>query len=512
MDGDPLSRPLRIAFARLSLETNALSPVHTTIADFERTHLVADPDELLRRCGPDAAEAPGFVKHAELSGFLRAVDDWPDPVELIPLFSAWTVPGGPLSSEAWMHFRSRLLDGLRQAGPLDGVFLSLHGALCVPGVDDPEATLLEAVRNLLGPIPIGVTLDLHANLTPRKVRATSILGAYRTNPHRDHARVGRRVGELLLRTLTGQARPVAAWRTLPLLLGGGNCVDFLNPMRPLYRWMRKAEKDPRVLYVSLFQSQPWLDHPEVGWATHVVTDGDPELAERLAEELADLCWSVRHEQPPEFPDALDAIEQARQARWARRLGTVCMVDASDVVGAGGTGDNTRLLRALLEHATDLGAYFPLRDPVAVDVLWGACEGQRVQLPVGGSLDPDRNVPLPVIGRVRRKMHTDSFGRAVHLQVDHVQVVITEGANLVVKPRFYTQIGLDPWKADVVVVKSLFPFRLFFAPMNRYTLYVRTEGITDFDAALREIPWETPLHPRDDIACWRPTDRRRRGVA
>ena len=508
---NPVSRPLRVAFARLSLESNALSPVWTTLADFERTHLF-DGDELLARCGPDGHEAPGFLRNAELSGFVRAAKDWGGPVELVPLFSAWTVPGGPLSPETWMHFRSRLLRELEEAGTLDAVFLSLHGALCVPGVDDPEGELLTAVRRVVGGIPVGVSLDLHANLTPQKVGMTSIMGAYRTNPHRDHARVGQRVGEMLLRTAVGEVRPVSAWRTLPMLLGGGNNVDFLNPMRPLYRWMRRMERDPRVLYISLFQSQPWLDHPEVGWATHVVTDDDPELAERLADELADLCWSVRHQQPPEFPHALDAIAEAREKRWARRLGTVCMVDASDVVGAGGTGDNTRLLRALLEHATDLRSFVPMRDPEVVHALWDVPAGRRVKLRVGGKLDPDRNESLPVVGEVRKRLATDAFGRVLHVRIDHVELVITEGANLVMKPSFYTQMGLDPWKADIVVVKSLFPFRLFFAPMNRHTIYARTEGITDFDAAIREIPWQTPLFPRDVIEDWRPEDRRRRGIA
>lgn len=506
-----MSRPIRIAFARLSLESNALSPVLTTLADFERTHLV-DGEELLSRCAPDGNEAPGFLKHAELSGLVRAVRGHKGPVELVPLFSAWTVPGGPLAPEAWLTLRSRLLAGLADAGPLDGVFLSLHGALAVPGIDDPEGDLLEGVRGVVGAVPVAVTLDLHANLTPRKTAVTSLIGAYRTNPHRDHARVGQRVAELLLDAVRGRIRPVHAWRTLPLVLGGGNNVDFLQPMRPIYRWMRKMERDPRVLYISLFQSQPWLDHSEVGWSTHVVTDSDPELAERLADELAERCWAVRHQQPPNFPSALEAIDQARRARWARRLGTVCMCDASDVVGAGGTGDNTRLLAALLEHATDLHSYVPVRDPVAVAELWERPDGQRVSLNVGGRLDPGRNSSLPVVGRVRRRIETDNFGRMVHLEVDHVQLVVTEGANLVVKPSFYSRLGLDPWKADVVVVTSLFPFRLFFAAMNRFTIYARTEGITDFDAALREIPWETPVHPRDEVACWRPTDRRRRGVA
>lgn len=506
---DP-ERPLRIAFARLSQETNALSPVLTTLRDFEQVHYV-EGAELLAACEADGMEAPGFLKNAELSGFVKAVRQSGKPVELVPLYSAWMVPSGPMDPEAWLTLRTRLLRGLLDAGPLDGVFLSLHGALAVPGIEDPEGDLLVSIRGALG-VPVAVSLDLHANLTPKKVDGATVLCGYQTNPHRDHARVGQRTGEILLDTLAGKVEPVMRWRTLPLVLGGGKNIDFLNPMRPLYRWMRRKERDPRVLYITLFQNQLWLDHQEAGWSTCVVTDGDPELADALAEELADLCWGVRHEQPPEFPDALEAIARARNARWARRLGTVCMCDASDVVGAGGTGDNTRLLRAILEHGADLTTLFPVRDPVAIDTLWDQPEGRRVHLTVGGRLDPGRNDPLPVTGRVGAKAVQDGFGRTRVLHVDNVAIVLTEGPNLVMRPRFYQALGLDVWKADVVVVKSLFPFRIFFAPMSRQTIYARTEGITDFDAALREIAWENPVYPRDELECWRPTDRRRRGVA
>ncbi|TVQ86274.1 MAG: M81 family peptidase [Deltaproteobacteria bacterium] len=501
----------RIAYARISLESNALSPVFTTLKDFERTHLRSG-QELHQACLPGGDEAPGFLRNAELSGLVRAALRWKGPVELVPLFSAWTVPGGPMSRETYDHFVDRLLSELTEAGDVDGVFLALHGALCVPGVGDPEGELLAKVRAQVGSVPIAVTFDLHANLTRLKVESVDLICAYRTNPHRDHAQVGERCANLLLRTLAGEIRPTLAWRSLPVVLGGGKNVDFLQPMRRLYRWMNRQERHDRVLYVNLFQNQLWLDHEEVGWATCVLTDGSPDIADRLADELAELCWEVRHEQPPVFPGPEEAIEIARQARWARRLGTVCMCDASDIVGAGGTGDNTRLLRALLEGAADLNIHFPVRDPVAIERLWGEPLGRRVSLPVGGTLDPGRNEPLPLRGRLLHRYQSDVFGRMALLQVDHVKVVITEGANLVMRPRFYKQIGLDPWKADVVVVKSLFPFRIFFAPMNRRTIYVRTQGITDFDAAMREIPWTHPVHPRDRVEDWRPADRRRRGLA
>lgn len=499
----------RIAFARLAQESNALSPVTTTLADFERTHLV-EGEALLAACQPGAREVPAFLKNAELSGFVRAAAR--HGIEPVPLFSAWAVPGGPLDRQVFQDFQDRLLADLDRVGPVDGVFIALHGALCVRDLDDPEGRLLAAVRARVGPeVPVGVTMDLHANLTLRKVDGNTLIGAYRTNPHRDHARVGRRVGEILCRTVLGEIRPTTAWRSLPLVLGGGTTMDFLPPMRRIYRWMKRQERDPRVLYVSLFNCHLWLDHAEMGWSTHVITDDDPELAERIAEELAELAWSVRHRQPPTLPSASEAIAQARQARVLRKLGTVCMSDASDMVGAGGTGENTALLRAFLEEGTDLQVLLPLRDPVAIETLWDEPPGRPVALTVGGRLDPERNAPVPIRAVVRSAQEVDGFGRIVVVDVGRLTLCLTEGAAMVMQPRFYTQLGLSPWSADVVVVKSLFPFRLYFALQNRKTIYAKTNGITDFDAGLKATTFACPVWPKDEVAEWRPTDRRRRGI-
>lgn len=501
----------RLAFARIAQESNALSPVTSVLEDFERTHLVYGQD-LLEVCDPTKREVKGFLKNAELSGFVKAAGSFGDAFELLPVFSAWAVPGGPLALDVFEGFRDRLIEELRAMGKVDGVFLSMHGALCVRDLDDPEGRLIQSIREVVGEgVPIAVTLDLHANLTPRKVDGNTLLCAYRTNPHRDHFKVGQRAGTLLCRTVLGQIRPVTTWRTLPLILGGGTTMDFLSPMRAIYRWMKKQERDPRVLYVSLFNCHLWLDHEEMGWAVHVITDDTPGLAEDIAEELAEMAWAVRHEQPPAFPDASEAIAQARHARIARKLGTVCMSDASDMVGAGGTGENTALLRAFLEEGADLRTLLPLRDPWAIDELWPRKAGDRVQLSVGGRLDPARNSPVPIEGKLRCNVEVEGFGRISVVDTGRLSLTLTEGAALVMQPKFYRDVGLSPWRADVVVVKSLFPFRLYFALHNRKTIYARTHGVTDFDAGLRENHFSSPVWPKDPVQDWRPTDRRRRGI-
>lgn len=431
--------------------------------------------------------------------------------ETVPVLSAWASSGGPLTRACFDTLRDRLVDGLRAArgSGLDGVYLCLHGAMGVEGVRDAETQLLRAARDAAGGVPVVTTHDLHGNLTRERVAAADAIIAYGTNPHRDHARVGRKAAELLAGVAGKSMHPVTAWRSLPLLLGGGKTIDFLAPMRIVFRRMRQMERKGECLAASTFMVHPWNDDPALGWATLVITDGDAAAADRLADELAELCWARRHEQPPTFATPADAITQAKRARFRRKLGVVTMSDASDVVTAGAPGDSTHLLRALLEDGGDLLTYAAVRDPDAIDTLWPLAPGDESRLSVGGKLDPTSSTPLPVRGTVVSKHQLAGFLRVVVLAVDHLRLVITEGPAMVMKPSFYTDVGLDIWKADVVVVKNFFPFLLFFLPYNRKTIFVRTRGVTDFDAAYR-LPFDGPMHPRDPIDDWRPRDRARRG--
>ena len=501
---------MRIAYARLYQESNALSPVLTTLEDFQGTHLL-EGDALAEACAPKAHEVRGFLRNAELSGFVKAARrEGPAELELIPLFSALTIPAGPLSAETFAWFEDRLLAELRAALPLDGVFLALHGSMCAQGVHHPEARLLEAVRAVVGDTRIAVSLDMHANITTRVVRAADVIAGYRTNPHRDHAGTGARAARLLLAQLGERARPTVAWRSLPMLLGGGLMLDFWKPMRAIFQRMKAMERDPRVLDISLFQAHLWNDHPDLGWASYVVTDDDPALAEQLADELAERCWAARHEMPPTPADPSEAIARARAARIARTFGAVCFVDASDAVGAGGTGENTRILEALIREGQGLLAYVPLRDPQTVEACWEVEPGQQLTVSLGGGLDPAHNQPLSVEATLLTKRSTPATGRALVLAVDDVRVVVTEGSALCLEPSFFGDMGLKPFAADVLVVKSLFPWRIHFVAQNRRSIFVKTSGITDLDAAW-SLDFHDPIHPRDTVECWRPADQRRRGV-
>lgn len=297
-----------------------------------------------------------------------------------------------------------------------------------------------------------------------------------------------------------------------MVLGGGAGVEFMKPMRRIFRRLKRLERNPHMLDVSLLMCHIWNDSPDLGWAVYVLADEDEAVAESVADHIADLAWGVKDEMPPQFSGAVEAIEGARSKAGLRRFGAVCFTDASDVVGAGSTGENTHLVRALLEHGTGLLSYAPIRDAVAVDALWNMAEGLEVELKtLGGRIDSEMNPPLECVqGRVGRRRSTVRHGRMVALDCGHVQLVITELAPYTMKPSFYRKMGLEPWRADIMVVKSFFHFRIFYALVMRKTYVVKTYGLTDLNAVER-IAFNTPVHPLSVLEDWRASDRARRGL-
>jgi microcystin degradation protein MlrC len=518
-----LRTPLRIAFARINQETNALSPVETTLDDFRATHFY-EGDALLQRTQKYfVTEVESMFRNAELSGFVQQCKKLRDDVQPVPLLSAWAVPAGPLTRACFDELVRMLCDSLRDAhehGGVDAVYLSLHGAMNVRDLpldehETPESEIVRRVREVVGDdVPVGVSLDLHGQICRGLLARSTIVQAYQTNPHRDHAAVGARMARLLADTARGRIVPVMAWRSLPMILGGGNTIDFLNPLRAIFQHMKALERDPRVLATSLMTVHPWNDHKHLGWATLVVTDAkrdpDAHFAEHCADDLATRAWSVREKLPPVFGGVDAAIARARKHRFRRRTGVIVMSDASDVVSAGAPGENTALIRALAD-ATDLKSMATLRDPALVDTLTRDHKvGDDVDVVLGGKLHPEQSGPWATRARIVELRRVHGMGRLVVLAIASLQLVVVEGPALAVRPSYFKTAGLDPWKADVVVVKNFFPFLLFFAPLMRDVIFVKTGGVTDFDAAFG-LSFANPVHPRDVVHDWRPTDAKRRGV-
>jgi microcystin degradation protein MlrC len=403
-----------------------------------------------------------------------------------------------------------LIDRLLAAGSVDGVYLALHGSMEVCGLGEaPEALILRRVREAVGPQPkLAVSYDLHANLSAGLVDPVDVLIGYRTNPHWDLAPTGFRAGNRLIRALRGGCSPVHAWRKLPIVLGGGTTIDFLSPMRGVFRAMKAMEKsDPRVLSASLFMVHPYTNATDLGWAAHVCTDGDQRLANELADELADRAWSVRKVALPPMRSIDDALDEVA-AGHRRRLGPVTLVDVDDIVGAGAPGGNTRFIEALAKNDRGLTSFVTLHDPALIESLWKDAEvGQRRAVTFRGT--PGYGQPLVDVKVTIGARTTTDFGRTLRLDFGDTHVVVAERSPMPVHPKIFREVGLSARDADVIVQKNFFHYRIFYAAISFQHLPVVSDGATSL-TRVRERKYAVPTWPGHDPSDWRLHDPALRG--
>ncbi len=499
-------RPLRIACGRIFHEANAYSPLLTEREDFTRMHDM-EGDALADAMTLRGTELMSFMPHAELTGFAQAARIAGN-VTVVPLRSSLAVPSGPLSLRCFTWLVDALLERLAEAGRLDGVYLALHGSMQVEGMARaPEAVIIERVREQVGDgVKLAVSYDLHANLSPGLVEPVDVLIAYRTNPHWDLAPTGFRAGNRLIRTLRGQCRPVHAWRKLPMVLGGGITIDFLAPMRGVFRLMKRMERDPRVLSASLFMVHPYTNADDLGWAVHVCTDGDVSLCERLADTLADAAWATRDVELPPMRSIDEALDEVARGQW-RKLGPVSLVDVGDIVGAGAPGGATHIAAALAEDDRNLRAYVPVHDPALVHDAWNDEVGTRRRFTLRGT--PGYGQPLVSLDAVIGHKAQTEFGRTLRLDLGTCHIAVSERSPLPIHPRFWRQLNLSPRSADLIVQKNFFHYRMFYATTSFQHIPVVSDGATSLDHVTQRS-YRVPMHPQVAIADWRAHDATLRG--
>ena len=492
---------MRVAVIHIGQETNDFNPVPTTLAGFRQFGIYEGGEILARMAG-----------RGQVGGMLDAVAETGMNIDWVPIISAWAMAGGRIDTESRLFFEERIGTGLRNAGKLDALVAHLHGACGAEGVDDVEGAQLGIARAVLGPdVPILLTLDHHANVTHQMVTHSTAIIGHRTQPH-DVYDTGRLSGQLLVRMLRGEVRPVIAWRKLRLITHQEQFLTAHGPMKEWFDQARAMEADPLVIHVAPCPMQPWLDVAEGGWATVVTTDGDRALAEQLAEASADFAWARRTAFMVKEAVAID--EAVRLADAAPR-GVVVLSDTGDTVFGGTAGDSNLILESILRQGIKGRALIPLISPGAARALAAAGEGAEVTLALGGDSCPHFFAPLVVTGRVRRvaggvvkvavfQQPEFDQGTTVIFEVGPVTLFITERSGAAGNvPDVYRAFGIEPAEYQMAVLKTASNFQ-FFAPISSQVIRVDTPGPGQSD--VKTLPWRRvprPIWPIDEVASWSP---------
>ena len=226
----------RIAVGAFLHETNTFAPTKATYDDFvhgggwpSMAH-GADVLKVMRKINVGLA---GFVEAAEANGW-----------ELVPTISAAAVPSAHVTNDAFERVMKEMVDGIAAAGPIDAVYLDLHGAMVTEHYDDGEGETLARVRKVIGKdLPLVVSLDLHANVSPEMMEHADALIAYRTYPHIDMADTGRACARHLALMLKTGLRFAKAFRQLPFLIPiSWQCTND-QPTKGIYEKLAALESD-----------------------------------------------------------------------------------------------------------------------------------------------------------------------------------------------------------------------------------------------------------------------------
>src|SRR3979411_2236963 len=200
----------RIAVGGFLHETNTFAPTKAVYDAFVRgggAPPMREGAKLLEKMRNINVGIAGFIPAAEAEGW-----------ELVPTIWCAASPSAHVTRDACARVAGAIVDGGRAAGAIDAVYLDLHGAMVAEHIDDGEGEIIARVREAIGgDLPLVVSLDLHANVTPQMVQQSDALIAYRTYPHIDMADTGCAAAKHLALLLSCGHRFHTAFRQSPFL-------------------------------------------------------------------------------------------------------------------------------------------------------------------------------------------------------------------------------------------------------------------------------------------------------
>ncbi|MCW1413149.1 M81 family metallopeptidase [Rhizobium sp. 1AS11] len=469
---------MRIAVGGIHTECSTYNPVLNEEKDFR----VVRGDALLA--------SPYFA-------FLRDYD-----AEFLPTIHARAIAGGPVSRATYEAFKGEFLERLKPMLPLDGLYLAMHGAMYVEGMEDAEGDWISAARALVGAdCTVSASYDLHGNVTQRIIDALDIYSTYRTAPHIDVEETMRRSVSMLVKSLKTGKRPSLLWAPIPVVLPGERTSTVDEPAKSLYDMLPGLDAIDGVWDASLMVGYVWADEPRAT-AAAIMTGTDRTVLEREAKRLARAYWDAREDFV--FGCETGSLEECVERAIASPTAPVVLAESGDNPTGGGVGDRADVLAELIARDATGVVFAGIADKAATEACYAAGIGAELELSVGASLDTKGS--KPVVARFTVKfLHetSDPSDRQVVVSVSGIDLVLSAKRRPYHNIVDFTRLGLDPHRAKIVVVKSGY-LSPELAPIANPNLMALSTGVVDqFVERLPRLRKQHPTYPFDKDFAFEP---------
>ncbi len=503
---------MRLLAAMFKHETNTFSPVPTPTARFFGYR----PDMVTGQAAIQAHRGTG----SGLGGFIAVAEA--EGAEITVAVAGDANPSGPVEDEAFERISGAILDEVRRGG-WDGILLDLHGAMVTRSHEDGEGELLRRIRAIDPRTPIGVTLDMHANIYEDIVALSTVVTGYHTYPHIDVREAGQRCAQVLVRAIRGEVKPVMRWANRPMLPHVMRQGTHAEPNRSLQQACVDHEASGQALACSVFVGFPHADIREAGLSCVVCTDAKVDAnaaaAQSIRDALLDRAWGARQAFVYRSAPLAESVAQARTLADGPangRTGPIVLLDHCDNVASGGTMDTTAVLAEVLRQGLTDAMFYAIHDPDSVQRAIAAGVGNEVSLMLGGKAAMPSigapATPLSVTGRVRRI--TDGLytlrgpmgagaqarnGPTVVLQVGGVEVVVMSLYQEPADLECFHSVGIDPMRKRFVIIKSRVHWRAGLGQLARDVVECAGVGVTTSDYSLLKFEQvRRPVFPLDPL--------------
>ncbi|MBV6642493.1 MAG: M81 family metallopeptidase [Cyclobacteriaceae bacterium] len=428
----------RVAIAGLAIESSTFSPA------------VSETDAFHARVGDEIFGYYPFM-HPDSANRQRA--------EWFPALRGHALPGGIVSKHAYDSLLGVILEMLEENLPYDGLFFDIHGAMSVQGLDDPEGDMIQKIREVVGTETlISTSMDLHGNVSEALAGHSDLITCYRMAPHEDALESKKRaVDNLLDRLESGKGKPAyKAWVPVPILLPGEKTSTRIEPGKSLYAKVPPVAAREGVIDAAIWIGYAWADEPRNHGVVMVAGD-DKEAVAKGAEELAQAFWDVRHQF--DFVAPTTTFEESMKIALSSDKKPYMISDMGDNPTAGGAGDVTWTITEILkrpEFKTPDGPaliYASIPGPEFVKEAVAIGEGGKIIATAGAMVDDRYAPPVTISGTIEKIKHGDMHAETeVVVKSGSVSVIVTKKRKPYHHESDFTELGLNPREADIVVVK------------------------------------------------------------
>ena len=443
----------RIAVGGFLHETNTFAPTKATYDDFVHGGgwpAMAQGADVLRVMRNINIGLAGFVEAAEAQGW-----------EMVPTISCGASPCAHVTRDAYERIVKVLVEGIKAAGKLDAVYLDLHGAMVTEHLDDGEGEILRRVREVIGKeLPLVVSLDLHANVTPEMVEHADALIAYRTYPHVDMAETGRAAARHVALLLRSKQKFAKAFRQLPFLIPISWQCTSDQPTKGIYQKLAALQGEA-VPTLSFAPGFPAADFAHCGPSVFAYgrTQADADAA---ADNIAALVESHEDDFDGLIYTPDDGVRHAMElAKTASK--PIIIADTQDNPGAGGDSDTTGMLRALVRNKASRAALGVINDPESARAAHAAGVVATVTLDLGGKSGIPNDAPyretfvveklsdgkFVAAGPYYRGRDMD-MGLSACLRIGDVRVVVGSYKAQLADQSMYRYVGIEPTAEQLLI--------------------------------------------------------------